>query len=183
MRWRDPAATSTPRIVHAARARFLRDGVDGASLRSIARDAGTSIGMVYYYFPTKDDLFLAVVEEVYAALLADSRRAGAADVPVRGAAARGSTRASGACREDELVVMRLVVREALVVVDAARRASSSAFSRGHVPLVLATVAAGRADGDLDAAQSPLLQLAAIVGMASCRRSWRASSRRGWARWP
>ena len=55
----------------AARERFLTEGVDGASLREIARDAGTSIGMVYYYFPTKDELFLAVVEEVYAKLLAD----------------------------------------------------------------------------------------------------------------
>jgi AcrR family transcriptional regulator len=38
----------------------LGDGVDGASLREIAREAGTNIGMVVYYFATKDDLFLAV---------------------------------------------------------------------------------------------------------------------------
>ena len=59
------------RIVHAARRRFLLEGVDGASLRAIARDAKTSIGMIYYYYPAKDDLFLAVVEEIYLALLKD----------------------------------------------------------------------------------------------------------------
>ena len=59
-----PRSDIEPRIVHAARRRFLKEGVDGASLRTIARDAKTSIGMVYYYFPTKDDLFFAVVEEV-----------------------------------------------------------------------------------------------------------------------
>src|SRR3954467_5674250 len=65
-----PKSDIEPRILAAARARFLSDGVDGASLRQIAADAGTSIGMVYYYFPNKDDLFLAVVEEVYEGVLA-----------------------------------------------------------------------------------------------------------------
>jgi TetR/AcrR family transcriptional regulator, transcriptional repressor for nem operon len=56
-----PASDIGPRIVHAARARFLQEGVDGAALRQIARDAGTNIGMVYYYFKTKDDLLAAVL--------------------------------------------------------------------------------------------------------------------------
>ena len=42
-----PRSDIEPRIVHAARRRFLKEGVDGASLRTIAKDAGTSIGMVY----------------------------------------------------------------------------------------------------------------------------------------
>jgi AcrR family transcriptional regulator len=42
-----PASDIAPRIVHAARERFLFEGVDGASLRNIAKDAGTNIGMVY----------------------------------------------------------------------------------------------------------------------------------------
>ena len=64
-----PGSDLRSRVVPAARARFLAQGVDGASLRSIADDAGTSIGMVYYYFKTKDDLFLAVVEDVYGELM------------------------------------------------------------------------------------------------------------------
>jgi len=66
--------------VEAAPSRFLLEGVDGASLRSIARDAGTSIGMVYYYFKTKDELFLAVIETAYRGLLVDFS---AATLPVR----------------------------------------------------------------------------------------------------
>ena len=58
-----------PRIVHAARRRFLSDGVEGASLRAIARDARTSIGMIYYYYPAKDDLFLAVDGCLHGAIL------------------------------------------------------------------------------------------------------------------
>src|SRR5688500_20229561 len=70
------------RIVQAARARFLHEGVDGASLRGIAKDAGTNVGMIYYYFPTKDELFLAVVEDVYAGLLDDLTAAMADEHPV-----------------------------------------------------------------------------------------------------
>ncbi len=77
-----------PRIIEAARGRFLREGVDGASLRAIAADAGTSIGMVYYYFPTKDDLFFAVVEETYQHVLEDLVRACETPVPRREASSR-----------------------------------------------------------------------------------------------
>src|ERR671912_1653116 len=66
-----PASDIKDRILHAARDRFLTEGVEGASLRQIAREAGTSIGMVYYYFPTKDDLFLGVVEEKHVGMLED----------------------------------------------------------------------------------------------------------------
>jgi TetR/AcrR family transcriptional regulator len=78
-----PRSDIAPRILKAARARFLSDGVDGASLRSIASEAGTSIGMVYYYFATKDELFFGVVEELYEKLLRDVELAIAPDVPVR----------------------------------------------------------------------------------------------------
>jgi AcrR family transcriptional regulator len=76
-----PASDISPRIVNAARERFLQDGVDGAALRQIARDAGTNIGMVYYYFKTKDDLFLAVVEDVYKVILADVTQVMSAAAP------------------------------------------------------------------------------------------------------
>ena len=57
-----PRSDKDQRIVHAARARFLAEGVDGASLREIAKDAGTNVGMVFYYFPTKDDLLFAILD-------------------------------------------------------------------------------------------------------------------------
>jgi AcrR family transcriptional regulator len=41
-----PRSDIRPRLLASARARFLREGVDGASLRSIAKDAATNIGMV-----------------------------------------------------------------------------------------------------------------------------------------
>src|SRR5688572_24885486 len=76
-----PKSDLAPRIIEAARNRFLIEGVDGASLRQIATDAGTNIGMIYYYYPTKDDLFFAVIEDVYEPFLVDLESALALDFP------------------------------------------------------------------------------------------------------
>jgi AcrR family transcriptional regulator len=51
-------------ILDAARAVFESDGLEGASLRSIAKAAGYTPAALYFHFPSK--------EAVYAALLADS---------------------------------------------------------------------------------------------------------------
>ncbi|HJZ83893.1 MAG TPA: TetR/AcrR family transcriptional regulator [Polyangia bacterium] len=149
------------RIVHAARDRFLHDGVDGASLRRIARAARTNIGMVYYYFPTKDDLFLAVVEEVYAQLLGDLATALAPDAPIETRLRRLFDRFA-AMNEDEFKVIRLVLREAMV--SSRRRARLvERFFRGHVPLVLSTLGEGIAAGRVESGHPvPLLAIATLV---------------------
>jgi AcrR family transcriptional regulator len=142
-----PRSDIKPRIVEAARSRFLEAGVDGASLREIARDAKTNIGMIVYYFPTKDDLFLAVVEETYAPFLADIASAIAGDDPVRERLRRVFVR-MGRTSERELEVVRLVVREALLSSTRFRRIVGR-FMRGHVPLILQTIADGVSRGELD----------------------------------
>jgi AcrR family transcriptional regulator len=149
------------RVVHAARARFLADGVEGASLRAIAAAARTSIGMVYYYFPAKDDLFLAVVEEIYAELLADLEIGLARARPVADRL-RALFDRLAALDDDELDVLRIVIREALV---SSRRLHLliERVSHGHVPLVVATIADGVASGALRGDLSiPVL----VAGLAS-----------------
>jgi AcrR family transcriptional regulator len=121
------------RVVHAARRRFLNDGVEGASLRAIAHDAGTSIGMIYYYFPTKDDLFLAVVEEIYVALLDDLEGRLARTRPVLDRV-RLLYERLGELAEDEQQVLRLVIREALASPTRLDKLIRR-FQRGHLPLL------------------------------------------------
>src|SRR5436190_1642169 len=50
-------------ILRAAIERFARDGFRVASVADIARDAGVSGTLVYAYFPNKEALFLAAVDE------------------------------------------------------------------------------------------------------------------------
>ena len=132
------------RIVHAARRRFLLEGIDGASLRAIARDARTSIGMIYYYYPAKDDLFLAVVEEIYVTLLADLESRLDRARPVR-ERIRLLYERLGALSEDEKQILRLVIREALASPDRLESLIER-FQRGHLPLVLQLVKDGTSEG-------------------------------------
>ncbi|WP_372425079.1 TetR/AcrR family transcriptional regulator [Salinarimonas chemoclinalis] len=51
------------RILAAARRRFLASGFHAASTADISREAGVSVANLYQYFPSKEDLVLAMVEE------------------------------------------------------------------------------------------------------------------------
>ena len=50
-------------IMDGARAVFLSDGFDGASMNDIARAAGVSKGTLYAYFDSKEQLFEALIRE------------------------------------------------------------------------------------------------------------------------
>jgi AcrR family transcriptional regulator len=53
-------------LVGTARAMFLRDGYAATSLDQVAEDAGFSKGAVYSNFRGKDELCLAVLDDMYA---------------------------------------------------------------------------------------------------------------------
>jgi AcrR family transcriptional regulator len=52
-------------IVDAAARVIARDGLSGASLRSIAREMGYTTGVVMHYFKDKEELLVAVAEAVF----------------------------------------------------------------------------------------------------------------------
>lgn len=49
-------------VIAGARAVFMREGFEGASVDEISRDAGVSKATLYSYFPDKKALFLAVLQ-------------------------------------------------------------------------------------------------------------------------
>ncbi|HXK19096.1 MAG TPA: TetR/AcrR family transcriptional regulator [Polyangiaceae bacterium] len=157
-----PKSDIEPRILAAARNRFLSDGVDGASLRGIATDAGTSIGMVYYYFASKDELFFGVVEQLYQQLLRDIEAAIAPDVAVRERVERLYARIAR-LSDEELLVLRLVVREALTSNTRFARLRER-FRTGHVPLIARLVADGYASGAFDRQLHPMVAMLSVAGM-------------------
>jgi len=53
-------------ILASARDEFSQRGLAGARMDSIAERAGLNKRLIYYYFGSKDDLFLAVLEGTYA---------------------------------------------------------------------------------------------------------------------
>ena len=64
---RDPVQTQR-RILRAARNEFMRHGYSGARVERISRAARSSDRMIYYYFASKEALYLQVLEGVYGEL-------------------------------------------------------------------------------------------------------------------
>lgn len=65
----DPLAagpTTRTAILAAARAEFAAKGLSGARVNRIAEHAGVNKQLLYYYFGSKDDLYRAALEAVYA---------------------------------------------------------------------------------------------------------------------
>lgn len=157
-----PRTSLQPRILRSARRRFLAKGVDGSSLRSIAAEAGTTIGMIYYYFPAKDDLFLAVVEEGYAGLLESLRAALGGGGSAEDKLARVYARL-WSMSDDEATVVRILLREGMVSAARVQKVAER-FLRGHIPLLLGLLQEGREGGELRRDQALPAQLMAVVAL-------------------
>ena len=159
-----PASDIRHRLIVSARARFLHEGVDGASLRQIAKDAGTNIGMVYYYFKTKDELFLAVVQDVYGVLLADMAQCLHGDAPEEQRFSALYDRLSR-LSEEELQVLRMLIREALASSPRLKELGPL-FLQGHVPLLLNHLGRGIQEQRLRGDLPPTLLMAAsfVLGL-------------------
>jgi len=59
----DDDSAKRRQIIEGARAVFLAQGFDAASMNDIARAAGVSKGTLYVYFRHKEELFEAIVEQ------------------------------------------------------------------------------------------------------------------------
>ncbi|AMM24609.1 TetR family transcriptional regulator [Variovorax sp. PAMC 28711] len=81
---RDAAAQATRKaILKAATKVFAKYGYDGGSVEKISKAAKSYDRMIYYYFGSKEGLFIAVLEEMYRAMdVAENAIALDADQPV-----------------------------------------------------------------------------------------------------
>jgi AcrR family transcriptional regulator len=50
------------RVLESAKRAFARNGYAGTNVNLVAKDAGISVGSLYQYFRTKEDIFLALIE-------------------------------------------------------------------------------------------------------------------------
>lgn len=73
-------------ILETAKTHFLSDGLTGASLRNIVKDAGLTTGAFYKYYPTKEALFDALtvpylehIYEIYDQVIAEFEKLSADD--------------------------------------------------------------------------------------------------------
>ncbi len=65
------------RILHAAEELFANSGIDGTSVRQIAEKADVPVGLINYYFGSKDGLYRAIFQ-ARAPVVVEERRVGLA---------------------------------------------------------------------------------------------------------
>jgi TetR/AcrR family transcriptional regulator len=84
---RDPASTRRA-LLEAAIGEFAEKGLAGARVDEIAARAEVNKQLVYHHFGTKEDLYAAALEAVYAAIRAEEQALHLDDLPPRQAMAR-----------------------------------------------------------------------------------------------
>jgi AcrR family transcriptional regulator len=157
-----PPSDIRARLIDAARSRFLEHGIDGASLRDIARDAETSLGIVVYWFPKKEDLFDEVLESAYGPIVADLARLLGEQASTRERLHAVVLRIANASGK-ELDVFRLIAREAIGSASRRRRIVRR-FLKGHVPYLLAAMKDGVKRGELDSSVPLSVMAIAFVAL-------------------
>jgi AcrR family transcriptional regulator len=63
-----------PTLLAAAQRVFVQAGLEGASMRAIAREAGCDASLLYYYFKNKEDMFSALLEQRMPSMVAGVRK-------------------------------------------------------------------------------------------------------------
>jgi|SRR5215813_2302637 len=156
----DVKETTRARLLAAAAAEFARAGFERANVDGISLAAGYAKGTIYNYFPSKEELFLAVVEE------ASAQAAATAPAPADASAWERLTAVLvGFCSwaEQQDPLARVLVRECLM------------GTPGLYPRVIAAewpltaqleaiIAAGMHDGELGADTSADLLALAVAGL-------------------
>ena len=61
----NPTVTSREKILSVCRDLIRQDGWDAVNIRSVAKACGVSVGTIYNYFRSKDELTSAVVESIW----------------------------------------------------------------------------------------------------------------------
>jgi AcrR family transcriptional regulator len=97
------------RLLESAAAAFARHGLAGANINAISVDAGLAKGTVYNYFPSKEALFAAVVQEACRRAVDEAEDPGR-EAPTR-ERLRGLVRADIAWAAQHEPFARVLVRE------------------------------------------------------------------------
>ncbi len=151
------------RILDAACRAFASTGYHGTSVDDVAREAGVSKGAVYVHFPSKEELFLALLDDAAATLV---ERVTAAIADARGGRAKVEAALAAALGtfEDHEPLTRLFLVEsagASPVVEHRRRELRAAIT----DLVRSYLDEAVADGDIPP-QDTGLAAAAWMGAVS-----------------
>lgn len=119
------------RILDAAERVFGARGYLGATTRDIARRAGIQKRMVFYYYPSKDELYRAVLERIIAGMVAIHEQFRAEPGPVGiGEAVEGIVAFAAANLDAVMLLLREIIDDGPHLPELARAHLGPLFERG-----------------------------------------------------
>ena len=154
-------AATRERLLEAAATEFAAYGLDAANINEISLGAGLAKGTVYNYFPSKEALFLAVIQQG-CTLAARAAKAVAPDAPIR-ERLRAAIEGDLAWARAHEPFARVLLRELL----SANPRLYPAVLRAAAPLVEAVIgmlADGQARGEIRADIPPDRLALAFLGL-------------------
>jgi AcrR family transcriptional regulator len=158
------AADLRERLLDAALARFVAEGIQAASLKSIAKAAGVTPALVHYYFGSKDLLLAAVVEERLLGAVVELRAALSVGDDQPAALVRGFVAAVHATVARHPWLPVLWVREILTEGGALRELMLARIAP-MIPQLLATrFQQAQKAGALNPALDPRLLVVSLIGL-------------------
>jgi AcrR family transcriptional regulator len=173
------SANARDRLIDAAERRFGRYGYRRTSVADITDEASTGKGSLYLHFPSKSDLYLAVVERRVSAFVdcAVAAMGGARPAPARLASLVAAT--AEHYRRDEFLAASLLGDADLVAGEAAELAAD--LQRGRIQgLIAGVLRDGQAEGSIRADLDPATAAEVLfeIGWAVVRRHLERRSGRG-----
>ena len=165
VRTRDPERTRA-QILESALLEFAAHGYHGAKVEKIAASAGCNPRLIYHYFGSKDDLYVAVLEHSYAEIRAREQRVDldAAD-PV--AAMRALVEVTFDFFEGDSTFVKITRNENLLGGQfIARTESIPKMSRPLLARIEAVLARGRDSGAFAHTADPLQLYVSIVALSA-----------------
>jgi len=161
----DPSARAArvAQILEAARRCFAREGFHAASTAAISAEAGISVANLYQYFPAKEDLVLALVEDDLRRDLDLVHLLEGAPSFAAGLAAASRAMAEEATESDPLRLRLDVLAEAT---RSARVAKAVVAAEERMIEALAEVLdRARRSGELEFEESPRMAATLVASMA------------------
>lgn len=158
------------RLLRSAAAAFARHGLARANINAISLDAGLAKGTVYNYFPSKEALFAAVVEQACRRAVDEAEDPGR-QAPTR-ERLRALVRADVAWAAQNEPFARVLVREVFSA-DPERYRRVVEAAMPYVGRVLEVLADGIDRGELDVDRSleQLAQLFTGLGLLALAQHW------------
>lgn len=152
-------------LLDAARQEFAARGLEGARVDRIAAQAGVNKQLVYHYFGSKDDLYVAVLAQTYSQIREQERNLDLAGMPAREAMRKLIEFSFDYLDQNRDFVALVKDENTHLGLHVGGSPQLESMNRPIIDLIRETLSRGEADGDFRSGLDPLQVYLSIAGIS------------------